>query len=117
RLGIERVLQTITNLCAQSIKVSLIELRSSYCALRLAGFGHQLFDGSNNFLDLGMAKLDGVDDNIFRHTIRTAFDHHDAVSCSYDGDVDRAIATLSVGRVDDELAIDLTYAYCTDGAA
>jgi hypothetical protein len=58
-----------------------------------------------------VAKLDGIDDNVFGHSSRTAFNHHDAVFGADDSDVDRAFATIGVGRVDDKFAVHLTDAH------
>ena len=69
------------------------------------------------FLISVVAELDGVDDNGLFYTSVAPLSTITMPSLvADDGDVDLAIAALGVGRVDDELAVDLTYAHCADGA-
>jgi hypothetical protein len=76
------------------VVVRLIEFRRRDFALRLADFCAQLVDGGADLLDLGVAELDGVDDDFFFHFFGAGLDHHDAVGGADDHDVQQALAHL-----------------------
>ena len=112
-LGVEGVLQAVADLGNQLVVVRLVELRRRKGTLGLAGQGNQLVDGGNNLLDLGMAKLDGLEDDLFALFLGARLDHHDAVLVTDDHDVDGGGSALGIGRIDDKLAIHAAH---TNGA-
>ena len=64
-----------------------------------------------------MREIDGIGHRLFAHFAGTALHHHDAVAGTDDGDVQRTHEALSVGRIHNELTIDLADAHCTNRTA
>ncbi len=116
-LGVERVLQPVADLGLKRSKVSLIELDRSHDTLWLPCLGNQLVDRGADLLDLGVAEFDGIDHRLFADAGGAALDHHHAVFCGDDGDIQLALEPLSIGGIDDELAIHLAHAHRADRAA
>ena len=82
----------------------------------LPTFLRQFVDGGANLLDLLVAELDGIDDDVFRNLFRTGLDHHDAFGGAHDHQVQFAGALLVIRGIDDEIAIHAADAHCADGA-
>ena len=75
--------------------------------LRLAGFGAELELQRAEAADLGVRGLEGVEDDALVDFARAGFDHDDRVRRTGHDEVEVAEIALRVGRVDDELAVDV----------
>ena len=95
----------------------MIELDRRHDTLGLPGLRNQLVDRGTDLLDLGVAKFNGIDHRILTHTSAAALDHHHAIFGGHDGDVQRALEPLGIGRIDDELTIHLAHTHRADRAA
>ena len=71
----------------------------------------QLIDGRADFLDLGVGKIDGIDDRLFLNLTRARLDHHDSVRGAHHHNVQQAVSHLTVSWIHDKAAVDQTYAY------
>ncbi len=77
---------------------------------------HQVLNRRADLLDLAMRKLDRIHNALFRNLLRAGLDHHDAVLGADDHDVQRALLTLGIGRIHDELVVDDADAHCAHRA-
>src|SRR5579863_3977426 len=113
-LGIERVGKLCANFLFQLVVILLIELRRGDFALLLAGLRTQVGHSGADFLDFGVPELDRVNNNLFADFFRARLDHHNAIGSADDHDVQRALAHFIVGRINNELAVDLADAHGSD---
>ena len=82
--------------------------------LRLAGVLRERVNRVDDALDGGVAGLERLHDFFFGDFLRAGFDHHEAVLAAGDDQIERALLPLLVGRIDDELAVDLADAHAGD---
>ena len=115
-LGVERVCHFGADFFLQIAVVRVIEHGRLDFALGLADFIAQLVDRGADFLDLGVAELDRVDDRLFFDFLRARLDHHDAVGGSDDHDVDQASTHFVIRGIHDELSVDQANAHRADRA-
>ena len=67
-------------------------------------------DCRTDLLDLSVAELNRIHYGVFSGFAGAGFNHHDALGGAHHHDVERALAHLFIGGIDDELAIDLPHA-------
>ena len=115
-LGVEPPGQVGADAFLEIVVIGLVELRRFGSPLRLAGFRLQFFERGADFLDLGVAKLDGIDHGFFFDFLRARLDHHDGFGRADDHDVQQALAHLVVRGIHDELPVDQAHAHGADGA-
>ena len=112
--GIESVGEAHADFRLQIVVVGLVKLRRGHSALRLAGLLAQVFNGSADFLDLGVGEFDRVHNLFFFHFFRARLDHQDGVGGADDHDVQQAFAHLRIRGIGDEASVHQTDAHGAD---
>ena len=112
-LGVERVLETVTDLGLEGRGVGFVVLERSDFALGLAGERDEVLNAGDDLLDLFVGELDGADDDFFGDFLGAGLDHHDAVLGADDHDVELADEALGVGGIDDVLVVNVSNAHST----
>ena len=82
--------------------------------LRLAGFGAQLELQRAEAADLVVRGLEGIEDDALVDFARAGFDHDDRVRRTGHDEVEVGEIALRVGRIDDDLAVDVADAHGGD---
>ena len=95
----------------------MVDFDLSNDTLGLAGLRHKLFNRRNNLFDFTMAEFDRVNNELFAHFFRSALHHHDAVLGADDHDVQRALMTLRIGGIDNELIVHTAHAHRANRSA
>jgi hypothetical protein len=75
----------------------------------------EFLDGGDDFLDLRMAKFEGIDHRLFRDFQRAGFDHDDGFVGTGNDDVHQAFFLVGDGGVDDQLTVEEADADAGDG--
>ncbi len=87
-----------------------------HLALRHLELGNQLALKVVQLADMGVSKLQCVHEQVLADLLRFPFHHHDRIIRAGDDNLQFGLFHLRVGRVDDELAVDIADANVGDGA-
>ncbi len=91
----------------------LIGDRRRELLLGLARRLHQLFLHLDEALDGIVARADGGDHGLFGQLLGARFDHHDGIGGGGDDQVELAVHELRLGRIDDDLIVNVAHAHGT----
>ena len=86
----------------------VVDLLFRRLSLRLAGFLREVVDRRDDALDGGVAGFERLHDVFFAHFLGAGFHHHQAIIAARNHEIEAALPALLVGRIDDELAVDLS---------
>ncbi len=110
-LVIERAFDAVAGDLIGHFENLLIHRHQRHLALRLADLRGELLLDPNHLAGMSVGELERLDEFLFGHFLRGAFDHDDVVFRADVNEIEIARVTLVVRRVRDELAIDATHAH------